>query len=520
MSMKKIIKKLTLLFRNKNFLKIILVFLFSMGVVLRIVQYAKFDTYQGDDGNELLVADNALRFGKFTITGEGSSLDEEGQFFFHNLPYSLYFQTLIYFFGFMDPRAYMFIYVLLNLLVCVLIFQIAKNFFSLRVGIMAYMLALFSSVLVWESTFASQPTNALIFETVALYFMSRFYRKPQKKFFLLSFVSATFALHMYPPMYLLLPIKIIFLAVYMRKYLLHEKKVLFACLIFFVLSYLPLFINEIRYYGDPVSNFLSVRNFIGVLLTENGQHAATLPKVFHGWSQAIAALPGLIHGFFVGKWWGLLLCLSLSFFVAQKRERKILFIFLLCILLPLVLVVLVNPQFTANGWYEKTYLHICILYLIPLLAVGLSSPKFFVGGVLLALFMFTKSFKVMEPQTTFYQRQSVAQQIVSMAQDDSLPLDKINLTVLSDKYGQNSGSWDNSMYWYFLQRWSDHQLVDVSFPFLTPEKLQQNSKQFFVICEYRQNKIQICQKKIDELYPSYKISKVFLDQDIPVFVLN
>ena len=85
---------------KKNITIIFIFLVFALGFYLRLMRYLKFDYLRGDEGNHFLLFDNLIRFKQFWIAGEGSSLgDYELNLYFHNMPYSLYFQFIIYVFA-------------------------------------------------------------------------------------------------------------------------------------------------------------------------------------------------------------------------------------------------------------------------------------------------------------------------------------------------------------------------------------------------------------------------------------
>ena len=506
---------------NKKVKIFLILLLFGLGFYLRMVNYLNFSIFKGDEGNHFLIFDNFLRFGQLGITGEGSSLGDKN-LYFHNLPYSLYFEMIIFILSGQSPLTYMFFYVLLSLFLAWLIWQIARNLSDEKAGLLALFLIIFSGQAIENSTFASQPTNAILFEAMSLYFYSLFYRKGKKTLFILSFAFGVFALHMYPPMYLFLPIKIIFLLVNFSKIILQNKKVILICSLILVLSYLPLIINELNYYGQESSNLWNVKNFLIQSETASKKVYSQLFGDFIRQSWLILKSNTYCIDFhfytLAAPFW--LLIIFSSFFVKKNKKKQVIYLFL-SVITPVIIAGFLMSSGIIEDFLSRAYFHNTLIYIVLLSAITLSR-KLKIAAILIVaiiVFNFKKPEKIVS--ISFFEKQEVAKQIISNSKQRSLSLEEINIRVLNDKYGNNDGNWDNSMYWYFLQKNSKKQLVSVTYPFLTPDLISGNTRITYLICENYQGLLKLgeCQKKAEFLYPKGIIQNLSYNKKLDLIAI-
>jgi len=522
--------------KNLSFILVVLIFL--SGFYLRLTRYNYFNYLNGDEGNHFLLFDNFLRFKKFWLVGEGSSLgDYDQNLYFHNLPYSLYFELIIFIVANQSPLIYMFLYMLINLALIYLLWQTTKNFFDEKIALIAIFLASFSRYLIGISVFASQPTNALIFEAVGLYLLSLFNKKKDKKFLIFSLISFLFALHMYPPMYLYLPVKIIFLLIFFHKEIVKNKKILIYALLIIVISYLPMIINEINYFNQDCSNIWNIRSLINnggfnnnnesVIVNDKTQLNQFLERII---SLTRDAFNNINDNFYI-YWLFLIPILFSAVVLNQDRNKKLLtYYFLLSILTPIIIlgVFKIDRLDYIRGFNS--------FYLILVLAVGIGnlrkiSKNLYFIGVSLTVILILAGTPINEPiepelnHINYLERNLIIELIKNDIDQNSLALNEIDIKVINHNYPNNSGNWDSSIYWYLLQKDSPIQLVDCSYPFLTPEKINKQTTTTFYICEYKnaQANIQDCFNNIYQIYdisPEEKTQVLFRNRRLILIKFN
>lgn len=500
---------------KKNLILILIVLIFLAGFYLRLTKYSTFNYLRGDEGNHFILFDNLLRFKKFWLVGEASSFgDYDLEFYLHNSPYSLYFELIIFVLANQSPLIYMFFYILLNLAVIYLLWQTTKNFFDEKVALITIFLAIFSRHMIAISVYASQPTNALIFEAIGLYLLSLFSKKKEKKFLLFSLISFLFALHMYPPMHLYLPIKIIFLLIIFHKEIVKNKKILIYSLLVIIVSYLPMIINEINYFNQDCSNIWNINS----LINNRGFNSNNELSIANNKSQLVQLFENVIfitkdtfnninNNFYVHSL--LLTPILLSAVILNKdRNKKLLaYYFLLSIFTPIIIL----------GIFKIDRLdYICGLnsfYLVLLLAIGVTnlrkiSKNLYLIAVLLLIILILTGTPINEPlepemnYINYLERNLILKSIKNDINKNSLALNEIDIKVINNDFPNNNGNWDSSIYWYLLQRESPVQLVESSYPFLTPEIINKEAILTYYICEYKieQSNTQDCYKKILEIY--------------------
>ncbi len=500
---------------KKNITIIFIFLVFALGFYLRLMRYLKFDYLRGDEGNHFLLFDNLIRFKQFWIAGEGSSLgDYELNLYFHNMPYSLYFQFIIYVFANQSPLIYMFMYILLNMTLVYFLWQTNKNFFDERTGLITLFLASFSEQMMFASTFASQPTNALIFETFGLYLLSLFYKKKNKKYLIIGLVSFLLALQMYPPMYLYLPIKIVFLFLLFHKEILKNKKLLLYVILILVITYLPMIINEVNYYDQPYSNLWNIKSLINneSFNTNDNSTITNNTHNIHALVETIKHISKLslininknfqAHSFFIYP-----ILLASIYLTKDKKQKLLIYYFIFSITAPIIIVSIFNinrPDYIAG---------FNAFYFVLLIAIGIGSLKkisnnlgiatfFLISIFILTGVSFKKSPRLQHNYIDFFERDSLVQQILNDTNRNLLTLNEVDIKVLNNNFPNNNGNWDSSIYWYLLQRNSETQLVDCSYPFLFPELINQPAKVTYFICEYEKSLANVynCLETINDNY--------------------
>lgn len=522
---------------KKNLLFFTIILIFVSGFYLRLIEYLKFDYLYGDEGNHFLLFDNFLRFKKFWITGEGSSLgNEKLDLHFHNLPYSLYFQLIIFILAIQSPLIYIFLYILLSLLIVYFLWQTSKNFFNEKTGLLTLFFASFSHHLIDTSTFASQPFNAVFFEAFGLFLLSLFYKRRKKQLLIFSLLSFLLALHMYTPMFLFLPIKIIFILILFHKEITKNIKILFYSLLIIIASYLPMIINEFNYFGHWSSNLTNVQKLI-----ENGGFEKTidleimdqtnyLTNKMQNFSLMIKRSVSNINMNFHDFRLFFYIIILLSIFLIKDKTKKIFIYYLVfSILTPIFLLDILYadiPELINSRVYLfSTVVYVILLFSISIahirvLSINLSRLVIF---LVIVLILTNMPLEKGSGEGNFFKKQIITQKIIKEINRNNLSLNEINLFVLNDKFG----NWDSSIYWYLIQKNSDTQLIDISYPFLNPTALEQEPKITFFICENYTKNLQTpitCLHKIEKDYENYfELEKEIIlnfDQFILVKVIN
>lgn len=492
---------------SKKVKTIFIILALIAGFYLRLLQYFKFIDFQGDEGNHFLIFENFIRFGKIVITGEGSSITDKS-LYFHNLPYSLYFQKIIFILANQSPLMYMFLYVILGMLFIWMIWQTAKNFFGEKAGLIALFLAAFSQQAIRSSTFASQPTNAVLFETISLYFFSLFKLKKRKIFFIASFVFGVFAMHMYPPMYLFIPIKILFILINFGGKIIKNKKIVLLCAAFLIISYLPLIINEVKYYNQETSNLTSVRSFLEINKASSNEGSRNIVEIIKGFWLIVKSTSNSIH-YNLYQLAAVFWIVIISLLFIKKDNKLLLIYFLSIVMIPMLLVAIFQSNIINERFLSRAYFDASFIYIILLAAGAISYKSSFIPILMIFSIIFISPKPIDRVSINYFEKEAVANKIIDETNKQLLSLDEIDIRVSHNKYSNNDGNWDNSMYWYFLQKRSKSQLVDVSYPFLTPELISNKTKISYFICEDYFGLLEInnCRNKAKAIYPD-KRSKI------------
>jgi hypothetical protein len=327
---------------------------------------------------------------------------------------------------------------------------------------------------------------------------------------------------MYPPMYLFLPIKIIFLLISFGKKILQNKKVFLICFLIIVLSYLPLIINEFNYYGQTSSNLENVKSFImqsePASKTICSQYFDNFIKQF--WLVLKSTTDCIDVNFYklAAPFW--LLVIFSSFFVKKNKKNLVIFLFL-SVIVPILVFEFLMLSAIDGDFLSRTYFNNALIYIILLSAITLSRKLKIAAMLIVAIivFNFKKPEKIVS--ISFFEKQEVANQIINDSKHRSLSLEEINIRVLNDKYGNNDGNWDNSMYWYFLQKKSKNQLVSITYPFLTPDLISKNTKITYLICENYLGllKPEECRKKAEFFYPEGVIQNLSYNKKLGLIAI-
>lgn len=448
-----------------NLEKTLLLILICLGIFLRIHKWSKLDTFAGDEGIQLIYAEDILHGNYFPITGEISSLDQENQFILHNSPIGIYFQTLLYFISFKSETIYLLCYTFINMAVIVLLYKAVLLLTNKKSAQIALVLLLFSPFMLRASVWTSQPVNALFFESIAIYLIAKFFKYKNENHFIWGVIFSILATQMYPPMYFLILPKI-FCGIYLLKNKIHNQtKALFIIIFATSVIYLPFLLMELKY------NFVNT-NSVFNFLQEIASAAKT--EVIHNsiaYEEKVRLLNNKLATFFTYEFIGkiafiiLYSCLVLftSFSRSAKGERKkLLFLFILA-LSPFISLLILYSKSSVSG--ERAYIDVAFPFIIILFAsihekISVKIVHFFLllylslSLVPMSDYYFNNNSNSVNIKTI----QNTAQYIIadSKKRGESHPF--IHVINKGDVWG-----WDSSIYWYKIEKELNFDLVTIDF---------------------------------------------------------
>ncbi len=229
---------------KKTYYLVIIVF-FIAGLTLRLIRAKHLDMFYGDNGIQLLQSERILK-GEHPIGGEISRIDKGSKNIIHNSTIGLYFYTLVYLLGLKTPTGFLIIYLLLNLFSIYLLFKSACIIFSKTAGFFLTVFALFNSTLISFNLWTSQSSKAIIFDSLAIFIFTKYLKnKEYQHYLVLTFIFSFLATNLYSPMYLMFPIKIVFLIYLIRK-IPNKKGVILSLILGLLLISAPLIIQEAK----------------------------------------------------------------------------------------------------------------------------------------------------------------------------------------------------------------------------------------------------------------------------------
>lgn len=488
---------------KKNIFTVFVVFLFLIAFFLRVAKWLNFDTLAGDEGIQLITADHLIKYGDFPLTGEISALDIDDKYIVHNSPLGLYFQTLLYMLSFQTVEGYVFMYIILNLLQAVFLYKAASILFSKKAGVLTLIIALFSPTMLHTSVWTSQPVNAMFFESIAIFFFAKFLNSKKGSFLYGSGFLTLLATQMYPPMYFLLPLKLMIFLYYNKKTRVNKKLVI-TSLIGIMAIYLPLLMLEIKY---DWLNIKTIFNFVS-----KTKEANETVSFFTNFLNNLRQIESYIsYHLSSNKNWYLLWTIGVLAYVrfikvSPKKKQRI-NIFLLSFLVPLILLSLLMSNKSVSG--NRAYLFIAIPYLYVLLGTIFSkvSTLKFVFISLLVFLLFQRTFKLEVQPGPPPSLKNINNTIAFISQEISKTnhsLDGIDIFTISKG---DSWSWDSPIYWYFLERESNQKLVEIEFYSSKAKRVHHHKPDVvFLICH-----------GMKEKHPESNCSPIFLSRTYNIY---
>jgi len=512
-----------------NTRKILLTILIILAIFMRLYKWQKFDMYAGDEGIQLLYAEDILNFDYFPVTGEISSLDQDNTFFFHNSPIGIYFQTFLYLISFKSIHIYSLTYVILNLLTCYFIYKSIKYLSSENAALIGTVIMLFSPFMLHASIWTSQPVNSLIFESLAIYLFTRYCKSKNENLFLISSISSLIATQMYPPMYLLLIPKIIlFVYIFINK-VKNKKKILISFILISTLIYLPFLLMEYKYNQINLRSISSViENFKEPLIQDKTtisipyfQKAINLIKKVIGYLSSAfrhSYLFILLYSFFA---------YLISFSKSNLKDKKILLSSISIAFAPiLILLILFNkPSVSSQRAYvDIVFPFIVILFSIIHKKINHFTTYFIVFIYLIVTILPMKDYFFIRNNdlTNFSTLKKSVQYITTSSKAHEISYPNIHVISNGDYWG-----WDSSIYWYLLEKEYDKNLVSINFYTSKAEILEPeiNNEYIYLICHSYNDRECFNDWKIIENSRHYSsgkfiiVSQQTIDQNT-IFLLN
>lgn len=454
---------------------------FLLSLSFRVIKLQQGAGLAGDEGIQLLTASHLLNYKIFPISGEISSLNKENTLLIHNSPLGLYFLTFLYWLGSENIFRYLFIHILLNMGVIILLSLTAKNIFSKKAALITFLLASFAPFIFRMALWTSQPTNAVIWEVIALFFFSLFIKYRQQNYLLASILLSLLATQMYPPMYLLLPIKIFFLFKIFKKKTFNQTFYI-KLLIGAFLIYLPLIYLELK------TNFINGQALIELLKQkfQTNRHEFIIVKGNFFSNLYFVAIEATAHSLGEPIKKHLFIFFSATFIwfiylirkdVSTKRNLLRLSVFLA---FPLFFVAVYHTL--QPGLIGRTYLVTLTPYFILFFALLLAQVEKKYLLIILPLMLILSLSSIIELIHIQKKPNFVAidQSVNYIIEKSENSFSNKNLHVISK---EDIWNWDNTMYWYLIEQKTKKQLVTFDLPTSKTKRIAPVSPEIvFLLC--------------------------------------
>ncbi len=438
---------------------IILFVVFSLALMIRIVSWSHHETLQGDEGIQILTAKHLVYYHDFPIGGEISALDKDNKFIMHNSPLGFYFLTTAFFAGLGTTQGYTFVFVILNLIQAYWLYDATKILFNKKAGFITLLLALFSPTLIHAATWPSQPINAMFFDTLSLFLFAHFVKSRRDRYFAGAVIASLFATQLYPPMYLLIPLKI-FLYTYILPKTKKPLKVTVVTVLTAIAMFLPLLIIELKY--DWI-NFSTLQKFFHS--TSADTHTSPfIERLVSNLKQVVAYLDYQLveqkYAFFPTL---VTLLGSTGYFLKQKFHRR--YFLALSVFTFVPIMILTVGIKIAYLPFERAYLYVVIPYLFVLcgaLFSRLRNKIFTVVAFLIFIFLGSSSLFYLKPNGNIStaQMKKVSAKILADSASRKVDISGVDVIAISpnDIYG-----WETPIYWYWLEEIMRTKLVTIDF---------------------------------------------------------
>ncbi len=448
-----------------DYKKTILISLVILGIFFRIYKWAKFEMFSGDEGIQLIYAEDILSGNYFPITGEISSLDQENKFILHNSPIGIYFQALLYLIGFRSEILYSLTYTFINLAIIILIYKSVLLLTSQKSATVALVLLLFSPFMLNASVWTSQPVNSLFFESIAIYLIVKFLKTNNENLFLWGSISSIIATQMYPPMYLLIIPKFIIWLYLVRNKILNQTKFLLGMTVAVIIIYLPFLFMELKY------DFINTRSFLEFSRDSRVTYPNTVSYNSVTYLEKIAHLNKKVVNFFSHSFKGNEIVIAIYFLLISVgslykstiKEKKLLTILSILTFFPIITMYMLYSKPSISG--ERAYLDIIFPFLVIFIAIihNKTSQKIVFMFLLIYLlvtilpmkdYFFYKNAK----KTSLNTINKTIDYVHSNTKQKNLTVPFIHVISEVDTWG-----WDGSIYWYILEKKMEKNIVSIDF---------------------------------------------------------
>lgn len=226
-------KKFVNFFKNNPRL-IFIIWIFLLGLFLRIFRLPDFISYHQDQVRDLFYVQNHFEQGKMILLGPKASV---GNFFLP--PFWYYLMSLVYIFS-SSPLAPVFLVVILNSLTVIIIYFFCQKFFDKKTAIFSSLLYAVSPFSIEYSRFAWNPNPIPFFTALSVYFLFSYFYEKRTASFYLSLIAASLAFQLHYQGFLL--VIAVFLVSLLKK---DYKNFLLGSAIFIILL-APFFISELQ----------------------------------------------------------------------------------------------------------------------------------------------------------------------------------------------------------------------------------------------------------------------------------
>ena len=237
--------------KNKNLQLTILIVLF---LFLRFYQLPRSVNFSMDQGTTLLTLYNLWQEKKITLIGPETSIQSVDKHSFFHGPWIYYFLLPFMLISRWEPLAGSFLFISLNLLALVFLYQGAKQKFGLKTAFITGLIFTFSPKMIYFSQFFWNPNFLPLCSCLLLYLWSKISKKKVNlTFFFLAGLIIGFGLGNH---YLFFLLAILFtLSMLLQK---HSWKSFFVLIEGVIISLTPLIIFELKHDFYNLKTVLSI----------------------------------------------------------------------------------------------------------------------------------------------------------------------------------------------------------------------------------------------------------------------
>ena len=245
--MKKYLKKISL--------EIILIILIvAIGAFLRLYHIELFG-FADDQARDANTAQQILH-GDFVLEGPQFSVDTSGERG-HLGPFNFYLIAPMYFLFNCDPLGNILLIAILSIASVYLIYLVGKKYFNSTTGIVSAIILCFSYYVLYHSRFPWNPHIMIFFVLLMLYFLYKAIEE-NEKYYLAAGLTLGIVTQTQASAFLFFPCFIIFFLFKLVK--LPKIKIILSSIVIFLLTYIPLFIYDIK------NNFVNSKAYLDLLL--------------------------------------------------------------------------------------------------------------------------------------------------------------------------------------------------------------------------------------------------------------